>query len=213
MSASLLDQLVAGAACLGVPLDDRTLGKLVKLLELLDKWNAVYNLTAIKTRQEWVTHHLLDSLSVTPHLVGQRMLDVGTGPGFPGLPLAIIQPARSWTLVDSNQKKTAFAVQAAAELELENVQVQQIRIEQHRPPQRYDFVVSRAFAELADFVRLAGHLVTDVGYLAAMKGKVLTSELGAIPPTFRCHDVIPLTVPGVDAERHLILMQPVRKQG
>jgi 16S rRNA (guanine527-N7)-methyltransferase len=205
--------LLAGADTLGLHLDDTSIWKLCALLDLLGRWNAVYNLTALKTRAEWISLHVLDSLSVSPHLRGERMLDAGSGPGFPGLPLAIAHPEQSWTLVDSNQKKTAFAAQAAAELGLRNVTVHQARVETLRAPVPYDVIISRAFADLADFARLAGHLVADTGRLAAMKGKVDAGEIERVPETFRCERVVPLAIPGVDAERHLILMKPNRHQG
>lgn len=207
------ERIQSGAKALGVQLTEDANAKLVALLDLLAKWNSVYNLTALQTRNEWIALHLLDSLSVAPYAHGNRSLDVGCGPGFPGLPLAIANPNQHWTLVDSNQKKTAFAAQAAAELGLRNVEVRQSRIELFRPVERFDAVVSRAFASLADFVRLAGHLVKPHGHLIAMKGKVPQDELEALPDDFRCHRVIPLQVPDVDAERHLIFMQHVRNQG
>ena len=213
MTTSDLDRISDGAARLGVSLTETASGRLVALLDLLAKWNAVYNLTALQTRDEWISLHVLDSLSVTPYVAGQRCVDVGAGPGFPGLPLAIASPRQHWTLVDSNQKKSAFAAQAAAELGLNNVDVQQARIESFRPADKFDAVVSRAFSSLGDFVRLAGHLVHDHGYLMAMKGKVPTEELMGLPANFRCHRIVPLLVPGVDAERHLIFLQPVCNQG
>jgi 16S rRNA (guanine527-N7)-methyltransferase len=212
VTISELDRLAHGAAGLGVPLGDVAGKQLVALLDLLAKWNAVYNLTALQTRDEWLALHLLDSLSVAPHILGTRCIDVGSGPGFPGLPLAIASPQQHWTLVDSNQKKSAFAAQAAAELGLKNVAVQQARIEAFRPHEKFDAVVSRAFSSLGDFVRLAGHLVHDDGYLMAMKGKLPTDELDGLPPDFRCDHIVALRVPGVDAERHLLLLQPVRNQ-
>jgi len=207
------ERLSAGATALGISLTAEANDKLVALLDLLAKWNAVYNLTALQTRDEWITLHLLDSLSVIPHVVGERCLDVGTGPGFPGLPLAIANPQQRWTLVDSNQKKTAFAAQAAAELGLVNVEVRQSRIENLRPTRPFDVVISRAFADLGDFARLAGHLVGDHGHLIAMKGKVPTAEMATVPQGFRIDHLVPLEVPEVDAERHLVFLQPTRHQG
>lgn len=207
------ERLSAGAIALGFSLTTEANDKLVALLDLLAKWNAVYNLTALQTRDEWIALHLLDSLSVVPHVVGQRCLDVGTGPGFPGLPLAIANPQQHWTLVDSNQKKTAFAAQAAAELSLTNVEVRQSRIENLRPTRPFDAVISRAFADLGDFARLAGHLVDDHGHLIAMKGKVPTAEMANLPQGFRIDRLVSLGVPEVDAERHLVFLQPTRNQG
>ncbi len=207
------DRLLLGARALGVPLTEEANLKLVALLDLLAKWNSVYNLTALQTRDEWIALHLLDSLSLAPHVQGRRWLDVGCGPGFPGLPMAIAIPQQHWTLVDSNQKKTAFAAQAAAELGLRNVDVRQSRIEAFRPSENFDGAVSRAFSSLADFVRLAGHLVKTDGNLIAMKGRLPQDELDTLPNDFRCSGVVPLRVPDVDAERHLIFVQHVSNQG
>jgi 16S rRNA (guanine527-N7)-methyltransferase len=207
------DRLVSGANALGVALTEEAIAKLIALLDLLGKWNAVYNLTALQKRDEWIALHLFDSLSLAPHVSGERFLDVGCGPGFPGLPLAIASPQQHWTLVDSNQKKTAFAAQAAAELGLPNIDVRQSRIETFRPAEPFDAVVSRAFSSLADFARLTGGLVTEQGSLIAMKGKVPKDELDALPDGVRCDRIVPLRVPEVDAERHLIFMHHVRNQG
>ena len=207
-----LDRLSAGASALGVPLTAEANSKLVALLDLLAKWNAVYNLTALQTRDEWIALHILDSLTAVPHVAGERCLDVGTGAGFPGLPLAIANPQQRWTLVDSTQKKAAFVAQAVAELGLPNVEVRRSRIEHFQPAQLFDAVISRAFADLGEFTRLAGHLVTDGGHLIAMKGRVPTNEIEALPRGFRINRIVPLRVPEVEADRHLILLQTIRNQ-
>ncbi len=198
-----------GAGALGVDLDDLAVDRLLRLLDLLEKWNAVYSLTALPGKASWVTAHLLDSLSIAPHLRGSDFLDVGSGPGFPGLPLAIARPDMRWTLLDSNQKKTAFASQVVAELKLTNVTVVNARVENFRPATRFDAVVSRAFSDLGDFVRLTTRLVRDAGWLVAMKGRMPEDELGRIDASrFRLR-VEPLAVPGLEGERHLVFMQPV----
>lgn len=207
MIAGLRAPLEAGAPSLGVELDQAAAGALLELLSLLEKWNRVYNLTAIREPEKWLTHHLLDSLSVVPHLPAGRMLDVGSGAGFPGIPIAIVQPERKITLLDSNQKKGAFLRQAVAELALPNVQVAVERVEAHRPAQAYDVVISRAFSELADFVELAGPAAAADGVLAAMKGVHPEAEIARLPLEWALTREIPLRVPGLEAERHLLLLQ------
>ena len=206
----LANKLREGAALLGVDLDDQAIDRLLRLLEMLEKWNAVYNLTALRDRESWVTAHLLDSLSLVPHLQGERFLDVGTGPGFPGLPAAIARPDTEWILLDSNQKKTAFASQVAAELKLTNVTVQQSRVEGFQPVAPFDGVVSRAFSDIGDFARLTAHLLQADGWLFAMKGRLSPEEMAHVDPVrFRIR-IEPLVVPGLAGERHLVLLQPVK---
>jgi 16S rRNA (guanine527-N7)-methyltransferase len=205
--AGLRAPLEQGASSLGVELDPAAAAALLELLSLLQKWNRVYNLTAIREPEKWLTHHLLDSLSVVPHLPAGRMLDVGSGAGFPGIPVAIVQPERKITLLDSNQKKGAFLRQAVAELALPNVQVAVERVEAHRSAQAYDVVISRAFSDLADFVGLAGHAAAADGVLAAMKGVHPEAEIARLPGDWALAREIPLHVPGLDAERHLLLLQ------
>ncbi len=197
----------AGAAELGLELDPDAVARLLAYIDLLQKWNRVYNLTAIRERSRIVTHHLLDSLSVLPHLDGQRLVDVGTGAGLPGIPLAIVRKGWSVTLADSNHKKMAFVTQAIGELKVENAAVQRERVETWQPVQGFDIVISRAFADLQDFVRLAGHLVAPGGRLVAMKGLEPFEEMAQLPPEFRVSKVVRLGVPGVDGERHLVFLE------
>lgn len=201
-----------GAATLRVDLDERAVDRLFRLLDMLEKWNSVYNLTALRDRESWVTAHLLDSLSLVPHLEGERFLDVGTGPGFPGLPAAIARQETTWTLLDSNQKKTAFASQVAAELQLTNVIVRQSRVETFQPQMPFDGVVSRAFSDIGDFARLTARLVRGGGCLFAMKGRLSEEEMMHIDAKrFRIR-VEPLDVPGLEGERHLVILQPVNRE-
>jgi 16S rRNA (guanine527-N7)-methyltransferase len=187
--------------------------KLLRYLELLAKWNRVYNLTAITQPQQMLTHHLLDSLAIVPALESvlaarstQEILDVGSGAGLPGIPLAIVRPEWSMTLIDSNGKKTAFIQQAAAELVLPNIRVLTGRVEQCSGTQ-FDVIVCRAFSSLRDLVLRTRALRAPGGKWAAMKGVVPHDELRELPADIRCSEIIPLRVPGLDAERHLLLLE------
>jgi 16S rRNA (guanine527-N7)-methyltransferase len=175
--------------------------RLQQYLALLEKWNRTYNLTAIRNPLEMVSHHLLDSLAVVPHLPlplqDATLADVGSGPGLPGIPIAIARPHWRITLNDSKQKKTAFLRQAAIELRLANVQVHEGRAEAWQPPERFALVISRAFAELAEFIAACRHLVVPGGVLAAMKG--------AAPAVIESCELIALKVPLLRAQRHLLL--------
>jgi 16S rRNA (guanine527-N7)-methyltransferase len=190
----------------GLKLSDAQAATLYRYLDLLEKWNRVYNLTAIRERSRMVTHHLLDSLAVLPYLRGPRVLDVGSGAGLPGIPIAIAAPALQVTLLESNHKKSAFLIQAVGELRLANARVVTERVEAWQTEQRFDTIVSRAFAELGEFVSLAGRLLARDGMLAAMKGVHPFEEIERLPQGFRMQQVVPLHVPGLDAERHLVIV-------
>ena len=193
----------------GVELSEAQSATLDRYLDLLEKWNRVYNLTAIRDRGRMVTHHLLDSLAVVPHLHGPRVLDVGSGAGLPGIPVAVANPSLRVTLLDANHKKSAFLAQAIGELRLANVDVVTERVETWQTEQRFDTIVSRAFADLGEFVTLSGRLLALDGVLAAMKGVHPFEEIERLPQGFRVEQVIPLNVPGLDAERHLVLVRKV----
>ncbi|AHI66152.1 16S rRNA (guanine(527)-N(7))-methyltransferase GidB [Burkholderia thailandensis H0587] len=203
--------LSEGAEALGVALSDVQRGALLDYVALLAKWNAVYNLTAIRDPRQMLIQHILDSLSIVPHL-GARgaaaALDVGSGGGLPGIVLAIALPGWQVTLNDIVQKKSAFQNQAKAELKLGNLSVVTGRVETLRPGAdvqgKFDVIVSRAFADLADFVTLARHLVAPGGSIWAMKGVRPDEEIGRLPDGARVKQMIRLTVPSLDAERHLI---------
>lgn len=192
---------------LELPLPDAARAKLLEYLALIDKWNRVYNLTAVREREKMLAHHVLDSLAVAPHLAGITFLDVGSGAGLPGIPLAIARPQIEVTVLDANHKKAAFLTQAVIELGLDNVAVVNARAETWDAPRRHDVVISRAFSDLAEFVGLAGAHCAEGGTLAAMKGVHPYEELAQLPPPYRVSAVIPLSVPGLDAERHLVLIQ------
>jgi 16S rRNA (guanine527-N7)-methyltransferase len=196
--------LIAGAAQLGIELGERQAAQLLRLLDELDDWNQRMNLTAIRERGAQVTKHLLDSLSVQPFLHGERVLDVGTGAGFPGLPLAIVNPQRHFTLLDSTAKKLKFIEHAVALLELPNVQTVHTRAENFRPPERFDIVVSRAVGPIEQFVKWAGHLCVGGGRLLAMKGRDPATELAKLPSGWKVAAIHRLNVPTLDEERHLV---------
>lgn len=200
-------ELERGLEALALPLAQDTQAKLHRYLALIDKWNRVYNLTAVRERSRMLAHHLLDSLAVAPHLTGGSVVDVGSGAGLPGIPLAIARPQAGFTLVESSHKKSAFLLQAAIELELRNVEVVNARVEAWDPPRRFDVVISRAFSDLAEFVALAGRLASEGGVLAAMKGVYPYEELAQLPAQYRMSSVIPLAVPGLAAKRHLVLLR------
>lgn len=203
---SLADELASGIDQLGLDLNDESKQKLLDYLAMLQKWNKVYNLTAIRDIGQMVSHHVLDSLAVLPHLWPGKWLDVGCGAGLPGLVLAIARPDWSFTLLDSNSKKTSFVQQAAIELGLHNVSVRCARVEEVTPGEKFDGIISRAFAETADFVKLTRHLLADKGRWAAMKGAP-EQELRNLPGDVEVERIIPLCVSGLDAARCLVLLK------
>lgn len=205
---SLETRLAEGLAAMGLDLDADRQAKLVAYLHLLEKWNKVHNLTAIREPAKMVVLHLLDSLAVLPHVgLARTLLDVGTGAGLPGIPLAVARPSLAVSLLDANHKKATFLRQAKGELALDNVQVICERVETWRPGAAFDIVVSRAFADLALFVSQAGHLVAPGGTMLAMKGVNPREELAGIPPTHRVENVVELHVPMLDAQRHLVFLK------
>lgn len=200
-------QLAAGLAALGVELPPAAPALLLAYAALLEKWNRTYSLTALRDPQLAVSHHLLDSLAILPWVDGPDLLDVGSGGGQPGIPLAIARPALAVTLLDANSKKTAFLQQAAIELGLKNVQVATARVEAFAPPRRFAAITSRAFAELADFVGLTRHLLAPGGAWLAMKGQRPEAEMNKLPSDVAVEAVHRLDVPGVDGERHLVVIR------
>lgn len=197
--------LERGLSALGISLPEGAPGQLLAYLALLAKWNRTYNLTAIRDPEKMVTHHLLDSLAVLPHLPAGALADVGAGGGLPGIPLAIAQPARRVTLNDSSEKKAAFLQQAVIELKLANADVHAGRAQAWRPAQPFACVITRGFAELAQFIAVCRHLLAPGGVLAAMKGAFPREELERVPADADCREVHRLRVPLLEAERHLVL--------
>lgn len=194
---------------MGAELDEQAQQRIVAYLSMLERWNRVYNLTAIRDTNRMVAQHILDSLVVLAHFPDNvnRVLDVGSGGGLPGVPIAIARPDLQVLLLDSNHKKTTFLRQAAIELGLDNVTVETQRVETFVPSVLFDVVISRAFADLPEFARLSGHLIAPGGCLIAMKGVYPHEELTQLPPAFTAAEIVPLKVPGLDAERHLVVMK------
>ena len=210
---SLSQRLRDGLTAMHLELPPEQQEKLLAYLALLKKWNRTYNLTAIRDENEMVTQHLLDSLSLLPAieksaLAGRRWADVGSGAGLPGIPLAIARPTLEFTLIETVEKKSAFQRQAKIELGLKNLAVLGGRVEEVAAG-GFDAVVSRAFAELADFVRLAGHLPVPGGRLYAMKGAIPEDEIGRLPEGWAVAECVKLDVPGLNAQRHLIVLEKV----
>jgi 16S rRNA (guanine527-N7)-methyltransferase len=195
---------------MGIALDPVGGERLLRLVDELELGNAEFNLTAIRDRPGMLQKHVLDSLSLQPYLRGIRVADIGTGAGFPGLPLAIVNPERRFTLVEATGKKARFVEQTAQALECGNVQVVHSRAESYRPFELFDTVVARALSSLADFAAYAGHLCAPEGRLLAMKGKRPDEEISALPKSFRVLAVHRLKLPGMDDERHLVELKCVR---
>jgi len=201
---ALQARLEQGIAMLGLSLPPEAVPRLLDYQALLQRWNAAYNLTAVRDPDEMITRHLLDSLAILPYVQGQTLADLGTGPGLPGIVLAIAAPGRQILLVDSNGKKVRFLREAIRSLKLEGVRAEQSRVEDVEG--QFDCVTARAFASLADMLGWGGHLLAPDGIWLAMKGKLPDDELPGIPPGFVLRSTHELTVPGLPAERHLLVL-------
>lgn len=206
---SMRAQLVAGITALELDLPAAAEDQLLAYLALLEKWNRVHNLTAVREADRMVSHHLLDSLAVVPYFQAGRVLDAGSGGGLPGIPLAITRPNLEVTLIDSIAKKTAFLLQAKAELGLGNVSVTTSRVEAFQPEAGFSAITSRAFSDLKEFVTLTRHLLAPGGRWLAMKGLYPHEEIAALPGWVKLSADHVLTIPGLDATRHLIILEPV----
>ena len=207
---SVQARIDAGCRALQLAADSTVAGRLADYVAMLAKWNRIYNLTAVRDPRQMVVRHILDSLAVLPWLVAGRLLDVGSGAGLPGLPLAIARPALAVTLLDSNAKKIRFLRQVVAELGLENVEVVQARMQEYQPGRAFDMVISRAVSSLDELYRMSQHLLAEGGRMLFMKGALPEAEMTAFAPgsdTLHCER---LRVPGLDAERHLLWLD---KQG
>ena len=199
--------LVSGLKSLKLSLSDDKIEQLLDFIKLIEKWNKAYNLTAIRNREDMVRLHVLDSLAIVSFIEGKRVIDIGTGAGLPGIPLAIYLPEIEFTLLDSNAKKTRFVQQAILELKLKNVSVCHNRVEQYHPEKSFDTVITRAFAGLSDIVELTAHLLNKDGVLLAMKGQIPdVSKLESAKT-----ELIPVNVPGISAERCLVKVQLINE--
>lgn len=201
---SLLSQ---GLTALGLALPPDVQQQLLHFIRLLAKWNRAYNLTAIRDPAEMVTKHLLDSLAILPFLQPGEIIDVGTGPGLPGIPLALARPDDRFTLLDSNSKKTRFVTQAVMELGIGNVTVVQSRAEAYKPAHPYDVVIARAFAAISELLEWVQHLCRSGSRIIAMKGQYPEGELEGWPAGFQCESVEKISIPGLQAERHVVLIR------
>lgn len=205
---ALKASLSAGVQEMGLALNEAQIDQMLAYLALLSKWNAVYNLTAIRDPQEMVKQHLLDSLSAAPAFTDARnVLDVGAGGGLPGMMLAIAYPQTRISMIDTVSKKTAFLSQAKAELGLSNVTVFTGRVEQLEVTEKFDVITSRAFSELCNFINWSGHLLAEGGQFIAMKGVAPAQEIERLPAGWAVTGVQPLQVPGLNAERHLVFVR------
>ena len=208
--AKLHARLQTGIAELGLAPSADATERLLDYLDLLSRWNAVYNLTAVRDPADMVERHLLDSLAVAPFVRGDSLADLGTGAGLPGIPLAILNPDRQHVLIDSNGKKTRFLREAVRTLALANVRVEQSRVEDARG--HYDCITARAFATLGEMLTLGGHLLAQNGVWLALKGLLKKEEILSLPAGFVVADVKPLAVPGLGAARHVAIIRREQKQ-
>jgi len=202
---SLRQRLCAGVSELQLALDDAAIGQLLDYVELLQRWNAAYNLTAVRDPAEMVTRHLLDSLAILPHVHGATLADLGSGAGLPGIPLAIAAPEREILLVDSNGKKARFLREAVRKLGLTHTRVAESRVENVEGT--FECITARAFASLGEMLARGGHLLATDGRWLALKGRYPQDELAALPEGFRVEEIVALCVPGLDAERHLVVLR------
>lgn len=200
-----LSRLLADA---GISLTDHQKNQLIAYVEMLHKWNKAYNLTSVRDPNEMLVRHILDSIIVAPHLQGERFIDVGTGPGLPGIPLSIVRPQAHFTLLDSLGKRVRFLRQVQHELKLDNITPVQSRVEEFPAEPPFDGVISRAFASLNDMVSWCHHLPGENGCFYALKGQLPEDEMASLPPAFRVESVVKLQVPHLDGERHLVVIKP-----
>ena len=204
----MLEKLRALLAETTLSLSEQQLQQCVSYVQLLDKWNSAYNLTSVRDRNEMLIKHVMDSLVVAPYLTGERFIDVGTGPGLPGVLLAIYYPQKQFTLLDSLGKRIRFLNQVKLQLKLHNIQPLQSRVEDHQPEQGYDGVVSRAFASMNDMLSWCRHLPAPTGRFFAMKGAAVKEEIAALPDFVKVASVQALSVPELHAQRHLVILDP-----
>ena len=200
-------QIRAAAKLLKLAVSDAQVSQLLDYHGLLMKWNKAYNLTAVRDPQEMIHRHLVDSMTIIPHLLGTHLLDVGCGAGLPGFVIAILRPELQVTLLDSNGKKTRFCQQVKTELRLDNVTVVHSRLEEYAPKVKHDGITSRAFATLRDMTEKSVSCCAEGGYYLAMKGTFPTEELAELPPTILTEKVVSIHAPGQSGQRHLVILQ------
>lgn len=203
---STLDLLYKGLQSLNHEVSPAIQDKLIGYIQLLSKWNRRYNLTAIRSLDEMVSYHLLDSLSISAYIKGNRVIDVGTGAGLPGIPLALTMPEKTFTLIDSNGKKTRFLTHICQELAISNAKVVHDRVERFSPDSCFESIISRAFASICDMLDYTNHLCCDDGVFLAMKGRYADEEINKISSQYQLTNVVKLNVPNLGAQRHLIII-------
>ncbi|MCW8995294.1 MAG: 16S rRNA (guanine(527)-N(7))-methyltransferase RsmG [Psychromonas sp.] len=206
---NLLQQLQKMLEQTDLQVTDFQQNQLVQLVELLDKWNKAYNLTSVRDPQQMLVKHVMDSIVVSPYLQGQRLIDVGTGPGLPGLPLAILNPDKQFVLLDSLGKRLRFIRQAVLALGLKNVEFVQSRVEEYQPEEKFDVVLSRAFASLEDMLFWCKHLTNEKGHFLALKGQFPEQEIAQLDKQFKFIESISLHVPNLEGERCLVKVKRV----
>jgi len=204
----LTAMLNKGCDEMGINVSESQQAQLIEYIQLFEKWNKAYNLSAVRNVRQMIGRHLLDSLVVAPLIEGERFIDVGTGGGLPGIPLAIMFPERNFTLLDSNGKKTRFLFQVKTQLKLDNVSVVNTRVEAFQPDDLFDGVISRAFASLLDMTTGCKHLLADGGRFWALKGIYPEDELSALEKNYKVSASFSLRVPGEEGERHLLALTP-----
>lgn len=200
------EKLIQGLDKLQIRYTEQQVEQWLGYVSLLNKWNSAYNLTSVRDPLEMVTRHLLDSLSIAPYLKVDQLIDVGTGPGLPGIPLAIAYPDKQFSLLDSNGKRARFMQQAKVQLKLSNITIFQSRVEEHQPKKPYQAVLSRAFASLSDMIQWTSHLCDKTGCFMAMKGQYPDEEINDLPKAYRVIESHQLSLPGSDVERHLVII-------
>lgn len=200
-------RLEQGVVALGLALPADAQPKMLRFLDLLAHWNRVYNLTAVRDPLDMVTRHLLDSLSALPYLHGRRVLDLGTGAGLPGIPLALARPDLDFTLLDGNAKKIRFVTQACLEIPVPNAHPVHARAEKYAPAEKFDTLITRAVGSLADLLQQAAHLCAAGGHIVVMKGELPMHEVNAVPGEYRIVATPAVRVPGLDAARHVVIVE------
>lgn len=197
-------QLEAYLAAINLPATAEQKKQLIDFVGMLNKWNKAYNLTSVRDPESMLIRHIMDSLVVSEHLQGERFIDVGTGPGLPGIPLAIMNPDKTFVLLDSLGKRIRFQKQVAFELGINNISSVESRVEAYQPEQKFDGVLSRAFASIQDMLTWCHHLPAENGLYYALKGQLNDEEMRQIPAGFIVKDIIELKVPKLDEQRHLL---------